>query len=151
MDFNRDTLEVTRQSVDAIVSRTWRTPRVKYVHASVHSLLKGAARPAPSEKTATYDFVYCAGLFDYLSDKVCSRLLSLFCQWAKSGGLVLATNVHPSNEYRGVMEHILDWYLIYRDETHMGQLAPAACNTKVYTDETGMNVFLEMRTMASPS
>lgn len=148
LDFNKETLEATCQSVDAFTRGCRDNPEFKYVHESVHNLLKNAARPEARKKEAVYDFIYCAGLFDYLSDRVCSRLLSLFERWVKTGGLILATNVHPSSEYRGVMEHILDWYLIYRDEIQMGQLVSAEFEKRVYTDDTGMNVFLEVRTAA---
>jgi extracellular factor (EF) 3-hydroxypalmitic acid methyl ester biosynthesis protein len=42
------------------------------------------------------------------------------------------------------MEHILEWYLIYRDEAKMHAiLPPTASGTTVYTDPTGVNVFAE--------
>lgn len=42
------------------------------------------------------------------------------------------------------MEHMLEWYLIYRDEAGMQSLLPA--NTRdgrTYVDPTGVNVFVE--------
>jgi extracellular factor (EF) 3-hydroxypalmitic acid methyl ester biosynthesis protein len=42
------------------------------------------------------------------------------------------------------MEHILEWYLIYRDEAKMQAILPARRGeTHVYTDPTGVNVFAE--------
>jgi extracellular factor (EF) 3-hydroxypalmitic acid methyl ester biosynthesis protein len=146
LDFNRDTLDATCQNVRSLSGENDNVPQVEYIQESVNNLLKSAARPQSSRKIRTYDFIYCAGLFDYFSDKVCSRLMSLFSHWAKPRGLIVATNVHPANEYRGVMEHILDWYLIYRNEMQMEELVPAGCERKVYTDATGMNVFVEVQT-----
>lgn len=149
IDFSQETLQATRENIMAVASESRKLPQLEYIQESIHNLLKSAARPESSGRRAQYDYIYCAGLFDYLSDKVCSRLFTLFCQWTKPGGLVVATNVHSSNEYRCVMEHILDWYLIHRDEARMESLAPAAGRKKIYTDETGMNVFLEMRIATS--
>ena len=84
-------------------------------------------------------------MFDYLSDRVCKRLFELFCNWTRAGGLVLCTNVHPRNPARRYMEHILEWHLSYRDEADMMRLAPEGGVTKVLTDSTGTNVFLETR------
>ena len=79
--------------------------------------MKEATRGALGKETAPFvaaDLIYCAGLFDYLSDKICSRLLQLFYNWANAGGLVVATNVTPSNSVRYFLEHLLEWNLIYR-------------------------------------
>ena len=43
------------------------------------------------------------------------------------------------------MEHLLDWYLIYRDEAHFASLAPKGTDPEVFADETGLNVFLTVR------
>jgi extracellular factor (EF) 3-hydroxypalmitic acid methyl ester biosynthesis protein len=86
--------------------------------------------------------VYCAGLFDYLSDRTCKRLMQHFYNLATPGGLVVSTNVHKNNPVRYFMEHIMEWHLIYRDEAKMQALAP---DGKVRLDVTGINVFLEVR------
>ena len=42
------------------------------------------------------------------------------------------------------MEHILDWYLVYRDERQMESISAPQAQKRIYTDDTGLNVFLEM-------
>jgi extracellular factor (EF) 3-hydroxypalmitic acid methyl ester biosynthesis protein len=42
------------------------------------------------------------------------------------------------------MEHVMEWHLVMRDESDMLRLAPENESTKIYTDETGINVFLEI-------
>jgi extracellular factor (EF) 3-hydroxypalmitic acid methyl ester biosynthesis protein len=96
-----------------------------------------------------FDFVYCAGLFDYLSEKVCQRLLRYFAARTKPDGTILVTNVHSSNPEKNTMEHLLEWHLIYRDEEEMRYLAPTTCEVRsIYTDDTGVNVFLELQNTA---
>ena len=42
------------------------------------------------------------------------------------------------------MEHLLEWYLIYRDEAGMASLLPENSHAhRLYVDETGVNVFAE--------
>ena len=96
------------------------------------------------ENPKTYDIIYCAGLFDYLSDRVCTKLVRLFYQWCEPGGRVIVTNVHSSNPVKGLMEHIMEWHLVTRDKSDMVRLAPDLGPLKIYTDETGINVFLEI-------
>lgn len=143
MDFSEETLDWTRSTLAAIQRRTGRHANIDFVHDSVHQLLKRRV-DAVDEEQREFDAVYCAGLFDYLSDKVCSRLNSYFAARTRPGGKLLVTNVHASNPERFSMEHILEWYLIYRDEAKMQAILPPQCSgTSVYTDPTGVNVFAE--------
>ena len=146
VDFSEETLAYTRNRIAEASSAKEAAPAVSFVHESVHDLLKRAVRPDASADNELFDFVYCAGLFDYLSDKVCARLLQYFVQRTREGGGVLVTNVHSSNPQTGVMEHVLDWHLIYRDERGLESVLPSPReNTRIYTDSTGVNVFAEFR------
>ena len=149
MDFNPETLEYARQRLTEAAREGGRTPTIHYHHKSVNELLRNATRHAHGrERVAPFieaDLIYCAGLFDYLTDKVCSRLMQMFYAWVVPGGLVVATNVHPNNRSRYFMEHILDWFLIYRDERQVYDLGPSEGDKRVYADATGVNVFLEVR------
>jgi extracellular factor (EF) 3-hydroxypalmitic acid methyl ester biosynthesis protein len=88
--------------------------------------------------------VYCAGLFDYLTDKVCTRLVEYFMSRSRPGGRILVTNVHSSNPEKNWMEHFLEWYLIYRDEVGLVGAMPAGLEVvETYTDPIGVNVFVE--------
>lgn len=156
LDFNQETLDCAKTKIGEAIRDSGRRPRVEFYHRSVHELLKDAARGAikgegadPEESNEaglpTVDLVYCAGLFDYLSDRICKRLLQLFYGRVAPGGMVVATNVHPRNSVRYFLEHILEWHLIYRTEAEMASLAPDASRHVVTADETGVNVFLEIR------
>jgi extracellular factor (EF) 3-hydroxypalmitic acid methyl ester biosynthesis protein len=145
VDFSEHTLQDTRARLEQAAAKSGKTLRVTCVNESVHELLKRASRRADAAAPGElFDCVYCAGLFDYLSDKVCARLLEYFKARTRPDGEVLVTNVHPSNPQRGVMEHVLEWYLIYRDEAQLRAVLPRqACNTRVFKDGTGVNVFAE--------
>lgn len=144
IDFNQETLDYTKERIANAVRTAKVRPSIDYTHLSVHELLRGAATNEQPAVGSGYDLVYCAGLFDYLSDRVCSRLLRLFYRLAAADGVVAATNVHPRNSALYLMEHILDWFLIYRDEQAMSGLAKGMGKQQVYCDETGINVFLRI-------
>ena len=89
-----------------------------------------------------FDAVYCAGLFDYLPDKVCARLMQHFAGRIRHGGKLLVTNVHSDCPEKFSMEHILEWYLIYRDQKRLASLLPNNCrDSQLSVDATGVNVF----------
>jgi extracellular factor (EF) 3-hydroxypalmitic acid methyl ester biosynthesis protein len=144
VDFSEETLAWTRDKLNAITQDIKKPVSIEYVHDSVHQLLKRRVDPEHID-AREFDAVYCAGLFDYLSDKVCSRLVAHFASRTRSAGTLLVTNVHTSNPERlFVMEHLLEWYLIYRDEAKMSSLLPPqSLERKIYVDATGVNVFAE--------
>jgi extracellular factor (EF) 3-hydroxypalmitic acid methyl ester biosynthesis protein len=151
LDFSAPTIEYTRARIDEVCAREGKRAKVEFVNESVHDLLKRASKRGARPEQKTFDFVYCAGLFDYLSDKVCSRLLQYFASQTNPGGTVLVTNVHSSNPQKIPMEHLLDWHLNYRDEAQLEGLLPAPrTNTRLYTDETGANVFADFNVQDKP-
>lgn len=143
LDFNRKTLDYAEDELSGVIRTSGLRPNIEFVHESVHGLLRRASRHTDEEEGG-YDIIYCAGLFDYLSDKVCARLLKLFYQWCNTNGQILVTNVHFGNPSRYTMEHLLEWYLIYRNESGMEKLGSPFPNHRVFGDETGINVFLDI-------
>lgn len=145
LDFNRETLDYAQQVIQQAIRDSRRQTQVHFVHRSVHELLKQASSRDEPTGQNEYDLVYSAGLFDYLSDRICGRLLKLFYAWTAPGGLVVATNVHPRESVRAFMEHVQEWNLILRNEKQMLDLAPELGQQTVCTEETGVNVFVEIR------
>ena len=151
LDFSEPTLEYTRSCIERAAQKGGKQVKVEYVQESVHQLLKRASKREDGLDRDLFDFVYCSGLFDYLSDKVCSRLLEYFVVRTRPGGSVMVTNVHSVNPQKNVMEHLLEWHLIYRDETSLESVLPQPrLDTRIFTDETGVNVFAEFRVPESP-
>lgn len=146
LDFSEPTLQYTRSCIERASQRGGRNVKVEYVQESVHQLLKRASKRNDGLDNGVFDFVYCAGLFDYLTDKVCSRLLDYFVARTRPGGSVMVTNVHSANPQKNVMEHLLEWHLIYRDESGLEAVLPQPReHERIFTDETGVNIFAEFR------
>ena len=146
LDFNSETLEYTRERIQEAKMAGGRETQVRYFQRSVHQLLRAATQGGEDEFT-NYDVVYCAGLFDYLSQRVCKRLVELFCTMVRPGGIVIVTNVAQSNPRKAWMEYVMEWNLIYRDNDEMNDLIPEGIrlrNSSVKADATGVNLFLEI-------
>ncbi|WP_395750576.1 class I SAM-dependent methyltransferase [Prosthecobacter sp.] len=146
LDFNDETIMHTTRSLEDLRNRHRRRTGLRFEKKSVHQVLKESGRAAA--QAGTYDVVYCAGLFDYLSDRICRRLLEIFYDLLAPGGLLIATNVHPSNPWRNWMEYLAEWHLVYRDEEQFLKLAPDRAPpgaAVVKPDATGVNIFLEVR------
>jgi len=146
VDFNAETLAHTREILLELKSNKGRSTPIRFVQKSVQQIVKEGARGSAQEPQ--YDLVYCAGLFDYLSDQVCLRLMNIFYGMVRPGGLLLATNVDVSNPMRNTMETLLEWHLIYRTSQQARKLIPEKATIddfSVTSDVTGVNIFIEVR------
>lgn len=144
IDFSQETLDYTYEKITRKLANHNSEMKVNVVHRSVDQILRQSAKIKETDRD-TYDFIYCAGLFDYFSQKACSRVLKLFHALIKPGCWVLSTNVHKDNPAQASMEYIAEWHLVYRNEKDMTDLIPSAWEQKVYCDKTGVNVFLEYK------
>lgn len=148
LDFNEETLNNTQRNLEELKGKHQRKIELSFQQRSVQQILKESGKSGAGFKVASFDFVYCAGLFDYLSDRICRRLVEVFYDLVAPGGLLVVTNVDASNPSRNWMEYALDWHLVYRDSPGLMKLAPAKAdpqNCVVRADETGVNIFLEVR------
>ena len=149
-DFNRETIEHANQALDDIKRQFGRKTSLQFQKKSVHQMLKEGQKPVVKgdDRKHEYDFIYCTGLFDYLSDHTCRQLMNIFYDRLAPSGLLIVTNAVDSKPFRHMLEFILDWHLIYRDAQKGAALIPErvpADARRVVQDPTGVNVFIEVR------
>jgi len=145
LDFNDETLAYATRTLGEARTRAHRASAIQIIKKSVHQILKDSGKAGTAPK---YDLVYCAGLFDYLSDQVCKRLMNYFYDLLTPGGLLIGTNVSTANPSRNWMEYVLDWHLIYRNTAQFAALAPDRAPADSYSVQaigTGVNIALEVR------
>lgn len=152
VDFNEETLVRLEGELSGLQQQHARRAGLEFIKKSVHQLLKESSRKEAVTGEPLFDFIYCAGLYDYLSDQVCQRLNDLFYSKLAPGGLLLTTNVsevlNESRPFRYSMEYMLDWMLIYRDGQQFAALKPEAApddSLRVISEQTGVNLFMEVR------
>jgi extracellular factor (EF) 3-hydroxypalmitic acid methyl ester biosynthesis protein len=154
LDFNDETLQYTRSILEELRTRHGRTSsRMNFLQRSVHQLLKQASTGDSEMEWESYDVVYCAGLFDYLSQRVCIRLVEVFFKLLKPGGLLVVTNLSDINPNKAWMEYIQEWNLIYRSDEEMMALVPKSnvpITSELKREVTGVNLFLEVRKVLKP-
>lgn len=146
LDANEETLLDLGRLLESVKEKNQRRTAVKLVKKTIHQLLRQLGKPRNPEEE--YDFIYCAGLFDYLNDRICKALIALSYEMLAPGGLLVLTNVDPYNPIRGVMEDIFEWHLIYRTGDELLALAkdlPGECALEAKAEPTSSNVFLEVR------
>ncbi len=95
-----------------------------------------------------YDLIWSAGLFDYLDDKLFVFLLKQFTNNLKENGQMIIGNFSPINPTIKVMEVMTEWYLHYRDEVCLHDLALKANinndRISIEKEPLGINLFLKI-------
>jgi extracellular factor (EF) 3-hydroxypalmitic acid methyl ester biosynthesis protein len=146
VDFNDETLEHVGTVLRGLKCKFTRSTKIDLIKRSVHQFLKEEAKSGTNH--TRYDLIYCAGIFDYLSDRICKRLVNIFYSMLEPGGLLIVTNVDASNPSRNGMEYLLEWHLIYRNVQQLKALMPDEApkgSANILSDETGVNHYLEVR------
>jgi extracellular factor (EF) 3-hydroxypalmitic acid methyl ester biosynthesis protein len=148
LDFNDETIQYAQSKLDGIQRQFHRSAAARIQKKSVLQIMKESLRMPQTPPAQKHEFIYCAGLFDYLPDHTCVQLTEILYEMLAPGGLLVTTNVEPSNPLRNGMEHLLDWNLIYRTGAQMRKLRPRSADedsVSVLSDNTGVNVMLEVR------
>ncbi|MBC8094223.1 MAG: class I SAM-dependent methyltransferase family protein [Akkermansiaceae bacterium] len=146
LDFNDETLRHTTAKIAEIKKKNNLRTQVNLVKNSVQNLLK--ANSKQSQGAPQYDLIYCSGLYDYLNDRICKALNNYLYSRLLPGGIMVVGNFAPSTPIRNMMEHALEWFLIYRDGKQLAVLSPDDAppeNCRIIAEPTGTNIFLEVR------
>jgi len=98
------------------VQRSSYSSRVRTVTASIGALLKG------SVDLGTFDFIYAAGLYDYLPAPVARSLPLSLVGRLRSGGRLLLGNFAAGFGTHAFMEAFMEWRLIGRTHEDMARL-----------------------------
>lgn len=147
LDFSDVTLRYTKKKIAESCREAGREVAVTFIEQSIQGFLKKAAR-GEDFAGESYDLVYCAGLFDYLSQPFCAKLTATFYDLVKPGGQVVVTNVSKHNTIPFVMEDFLEWEIIDRSEDEMMALVPGEklrLLNDLKSDVTRINLFLELQ------
>ena len=91
-----------------------------------------------------YSLTYCAGMFDYFSEKICKRIIDYLLKHTKPGGQVIVTNVHEKSYARRFMDYGGEWELILRDEKKMIDMAPSGYHYDLFSDDNNANLYLKI-------
>lgn len=116
---------------------------VEAVRCAVKDLL------TESRDWGRYDFIYAAGLYDYLPPAIGEALVAVTFGMLKSGGRLLISNAVNSVKDAGYMELYMNWWLVYRTPEEVTSLlsrqqADDVAGVRQWVQDTGYFVFLEV-------
>jgi hypothetical protein len=125
----------------AVIEHDYADLGVRTMEGSVRQILSGKIKPGQ------FDFVYAAGLFDYLNAPVAAALTLRMWEMTRPGGSMLIPNFLVGVRDRGYMESFMDWHLIYRDHADMQALvdvlpASEVADSRIFDDNDSAITFL---------
>ena len=92
------------------------------------------------------DLLYSAGMFDALPQELARALVRCLYELVTPGGTLLVANLHTPPDSAWMMDTILGWHLLVRDQEELLDLArglsPAPAKLNVLKDETEHCLFL---------
>ena len=95
---------------------------VEAIDGSVRGLL------TKSHTLGKFDFIYAAGLYDYLADKVAIKLTQTCLDMLKPNGVFLFANFSRDVDDDGYMETFMNWALLLRSDVEMWNIINASAD-----------------------
>lgn len=93
------------------------------------------------------DFIYSAGLYDYLPDPAAERLTQVTLEMLSQDGLLVIGNFNDSHPIKFFIEYAANWFLIRRDPERLQRLASnnaSYSRLAIEEEESGVNSFLNI-------
>lgn len=116
------------------IARDFQGTCIEAIDGSVRGLL------SKKHQLGKFDFIYAAGLYDYLADKVAVKLTQACMEMLKPGGVFLFANFAEGMADDGYMESFMNWALLLRSEADMWSVINAS------TDRNGVDAHVEFGT-----
>jgi hypothetical protein len=136
IDIDADALQYTDQHVNTFSHQAT-------IHLMCENLVKWAIGRVRHDFGAQ-DIIYSAGLMDYLNDGIFVRMINRCHAQLKTGGVLILGNFGARNPNRNMMDHLLHWSLIYRDEGVLRDLFDRSLfsgDIQIFSEKQGVNLF----------
>jgi len=148
VDFSDETLEEARRQYgrlgalpDSVSLEMQQSSVIDLANQSRGHAEAGRGQFVPD---SDYDHVYCAGLFDYLSDRLIIKVISYLHSILRPGGTLVVSNFTKDNPIKGYMTIVMDWELIYRSKEEFQALVEKAVpggEYEIELDHDGAEVY----------
>jgi|GEM_PF-6375106 len=121
---------------------------IKVYYYQSDAIIGVIRKGAVSKEVEGSDIIICAGLFDYLSDRVSKKLISAYHRLLSKDGIALIGNVSNQNPSEFHMSYLGDWNLILRSKEDLvelcSELEDSNKKISVHGEELDLNLFLKI-------
>ncbi len=143
LDLDKTSLVYAQSKLNEISIDLGKDINLNFINANViHMAFKKIER-IPSN---TYDFIYSAGLYDYLDNNVSKVLTDYLYDILKPGGTLLIGNFSNLNTEKVFTDLVLDWFLIHKSHEDLKKIIPQECSEfKIFEDPNEIISYVEIK------
>ena len=117
LDFEEKALQYVEKELSEIDPDKKKYCEIEYTKKNLLNLVKDRKSTGLHKE---YDFIYCSGVFDYLKDRVATRLVNiLFNHLVKNGTLIFCAANNKDGFYRVSYEMMGDWVFNHREKEEL--------------------------------
>ncbi len=155
VDQDREALEHCHREINRVFIERFDGQRpfeVEHLQIALRQILR--AEPTPESAAIAREIqgaalIYAGGLFDYLPDHVAKRLLQRLYSALGPGGRLYIGNLDEAEDSVWLLDMVLAWHLVYRDEATLRRLVadlnPTPARVAIDRDSTGTCLMLDVR------
>lgn len=117
LDPEKKALDYINSEINKIELTKRQTLSIEYLYRDIASIIRDRNL---KKELQGQDLIYAFGIFDYLSDKMASKVTEeLYKLLEKSGQLVIFNASSENNTYRAYYELLGEWNMVHRSEEQM--------------------------------
>ncbi|MFA5286787.1 MAG: class I SAM-dependent methyltransferase [Candidatus Omnitrophota bacterium] len=118
LDFEKKALDYVRSEIDTIDEKYRKNLHVSYIHKDIIDFIADILEN--KERDKHFDLIYVAGVFDYLSNRICSKLTKKLYGLLNKNALLIICNISSKNlKHRAYYEFLGNWVMIHKSQEEM--------------------------------
>lgn len=117
LDFEKKVLEYVSSQIDKMDDKNKRFLSIEYICRDITGIIRDKVL---KEKLKGQDLIYAFGIFDYLSERMASRLTQeLYQLLDKQGKLIICNASLENSSHRAYYELLGEWNMVHRTKEQM--------------------------------
>lgn len=139
LDFEKRALDYVCKNLSKIENKNREFLHIRFINKNIIDLVKN--KNLEEIHKWGYDLIYCAGVFDYLSNRISFKLIETLYSLLESGGFLIICNADNDNaSHRSYYEMLGDWKFNHRTRPEMLKWTENIENmAEIRFEDVGMN------------
>jgi extracellular factor (EF) 3-hydroxypalmitic acid methyl ester biosynthesis protein len=118
LDFESKALDYVKKEIDTIDEECKKNLSIEYVHKDIIDFIADILENKGSDKH--FDLIYVAGVFDYLSNRICSKLTKKLYGLLNKDAMLIVCNISSKDfKHRAYYEFLGNWVMIHKSQEEM--------------------------------
>lgn len=118
LDFEKKAIDYLKNEIDTMPKKYKINLKIEYIHKDILDFITDLV--SDNKHSKHFDLIYVAGVFDYLTNKVCSKLTAKLYGLLNKGASLIVCNISSENyKHRTYYEFLGNWVMIHKNHEDM--------------------------------